>query len=158
LGGRNASMFDGDVQFVPLTKQDYWSIPLNSIFIPSATGGSGTTLTPTQTEQPAFIDSGSSIITGPKTLVDAFYAAVPGAVDGGTVDATLQGQWLVPCDTTVNAQFQFGNVTVTLAAAALHQSLSQSINSTTSSSPLCLGSLTSVNGETSYPAWIFGDR
>jgi len=151
-------MFDGDVQFVPLISQDYWSIPLNSIVVPSANGGAGTTLTPTQTEQSAIIDSGSSIITGPKRLVDAFYAAVPGAVDGRTVDPTLAGQWLVPCDTTVNAQFLFGNVTVTLAAAALHQSLSQSVNSTTSSSPLCFGALTSIAGETTYPAWIFGDR
>jgi Eukaryotic aspartyl protease len=159
LGGRNASMYNGDIQFVPVTSQDYWTVPLNSIVVPSASGGAGTTLTPTETEKSAIIDSGSSIITGPKSLVDAFYAAVDGAVDGGTVDSTLRGQWLVPCGTTVNAQFLFGNVTVTLAAPALHQALSQSVNSTTSSSgPLCLGSLTSIDGAPAYPAWIFGDR
>jgi cathepsin D len=155
LGGRNASMYDGDIQFVPITAQDYWTVPLNSILVPSANGGPGTTLTPTEIEKTAIIDSGSSIITGPKRLVDAFYAAVNGAVDGGTVDPTLRGQWLVPCGTTVNAQFLFGNVTVTLAAPALR---TQSINSTTSSGSLCFGSLTSIDGETAYPAWIFGDR
>lgn len=157
LGGRNSSMYDGEVQFVPVIAQDYWAVPLNSILVPSASGGAGTTLTPTEVEQSAIIDSGSSIITGPKRLVDAFYAAVDGAVDGGTVDPSLAGQWLVPCGTTVNAKFLFGNVTVTLAAPALHQSLSQSVNSTTSSDPLCFGSLTSIPGETTYPAWIFGD-
>ncbi|KIM26185.1 hypothetical protein M408DRAFT_46444, partial [Serendipita vermifera MAFF 305830] len=158
LGGRNASMYDGEIQFVPILAQDYWSVPLNSIVIPSASGGAGTTLTPEEAEISAIIDSGSTIITGPKRLVDAFYAAVEGAVQGETVSADLQGQWLVPCDTSVNAQFLFGNVTVTLPASVLHQSAAQSVTSPTSATQLCLGSLTSAgDGETTYPAWIFGD-
>jgi len=150
-------MFDGDVQFVPLLAQDYWSVPLNSIFVPSTTGGSGTTLTPTQEESSAIIDSGSTIITGPQRLVDAFYAAVDGAVQGETISPELQGQWFVPCGTTVNAKFTFGNVTVTLTADQLHQPQDQSPNIPSYSQPLCLGSLTSTPGEATYPAWIMGD-
>lgn len=158
LGGRNSSMYDGEVQFVPIMAQDYWAVPLNSIIVPSADGGAGTTLTLQEVEKSAIIDSGSTIITGPKRLVDAFYSAVDGSVKGETVSADLEGQYLVPCDTTVNAQFLFGNVTVTLPASVLHQAASQSVNTTTSSSPLCLGSIASAgDAETAYPAWIFGD-
>jgi len=157
LGGRNTSMFDGDVQFVPLLAQDYWTIPLNSIFIPSTTGGPGTTLTPTQEESSVAIDSGTSYILGPQRLVDAFYAAVDGAVEGGTIDPQLQGNWFVPCGTTVNANFTFGNVTVTLTAAELHRPLTQPPPVTFNSQPFCYGSLTSTGNTTTYPVWTMGD-
>jgi hypothetical protein len=150
-------MFDGDIQFVPLLEQKSWSIPLNSIFIPSTSGGPGTTLTPSQNETSAEIDSGSTITTGPESLVDAFYAAVDGAVRGETIDAAWQGYWLVPCATTVNVKFVFGNVTVTLAAATLHESETASVTSPTTGQLLCLGTLKGDGGQTSSPAWIFGD-
>ncbi|CAG8759986.1 10275_t:CDS:2, partial [Acaulospora colombiana] len=167
LGGRNTSLFTGDVTFVELLQQDYWTVPLTSIMIPSSTGGNGQTLTPTAQEATAIIDSGSTIITGPTDMVEAFYAAIPNAVKGETVDRSLEGNWVIPCDTNINPQFTFGSATVTLPASVLKEapinftSHSTSHSTTTSSQQICLGALVSSStlaGDSSQgPAWIFGD-
>jgi cathepsin D len=177
LGGRNTSLYTGDVSFVELTQQDYWTVPLTSIHIPSTTGGNGQTLTASGDEATAIIDSGSTIITGPTDMVDAFYAAIPDAVKGETVDRTLEGSWVVrtynhsprdktlikltciACDTNINAQFTFGSVTVTLPASVLKEA---PINVTSrTSTQVCLGALVSsstlAGGSSDGPAWIFGD-
>jgi cathepsin D len=90
LGGRNTSLFDGNPTFVNLLTQDYWTIPLNSIVVTS-----NTTLALTGNDAIAIIDSGSTIITGPTDTVDSFFAAVPGAVQGQTIDPRLEGEWAV---------------------------------------------------------------
>jgi len=151
LGGRNTSLFDGDPTFVNLLTQDYWNIPLNSIVVTS-----NTTLTLTGNDAAAIIDSGSTIITGPTDTVDSFFAAVPGAVQGQTIDPRLAGEWAVPCNTNVNAQFKFGNATVTLPAAALRQPVT-TFTATGSSTQYCAASIIGSQTTASSPAWIFGD-
>jgi cathepsin D len=156
LGGRNTSVIDGDVTFVPLLAQSYWLVNLNSIVVSAST-----TLTLTGANAYAAIDSGSTIITGPAALVDEFYAAVDGAIRGETVSNQLSGNWLIPCSTSVNAQFNFGNAMVILPAANLHRPTGAG-SITKGGVTYCLGSLTgaptpSQGFSLSSPAWIVGD-
>jgi cathepsin D len=156
LGGRNTSVIDGDVSFSPLISQSYWLVNLDSIVV-----SSNTTLTLTGANGYAAIDSGSTIITGPTSVVDAFYAAVDGAVRGETISRQLSGEWLVPCSTSVNAQFNFGNATVTLPAASLHEP-TEAASLTNGGVTYCLGAFTGADTPSegfslTSPAWVIGD-
>lgn len=90
LGGRNSSLFDGEVTFIPLLQQSYWTIPFESIIV-----SSNATLALTGVYASAIVDSGTTLIYGPDDVVAAFYAAIPGSRQGSTVDISLQGQYLV---------------------------------------------------------------
>lgn len=89
LGGRNQSLYDGDITFVPLTQQSSWIIPLESVSV------NGNTISISANSTGASIDSGTKLIYGPDDLVSSFYAGVPGAQQGETVDPALQGFWVV---------------------------------------------------------------
>lgn len=151
LGGRNTSLFDGDPTFVDLISQDYWTVPLNSIVVTS-----NLTINLSGADATAIIDSGSTIISGPTAVVDQFFQGVPGAVRGETVSPQLQGEWVIPCDTTVNAQFKFGAATVTMPAAELTQPIT-TLTTSGSNTQYCLGSMVGSATSASSPAWIFGD-
>jgi cathepsin D len=90
LGGRNNSLYDGEVNFLPLLEQAWWTIPFQSIVV-----NSNTQFALTGTYASAIVDSGTTLIYGPNDVVDAFYAAIPGSKTGATVDPSLQGQWVV---------------------------------------------------------------
>ncbi|KAG9032898.1 hypothetical protein FS842_004024 [Serendipita sp. 407] len=150
IGGRNTSLYDGDIKFIPISQQSYWTIPLDSIVV-----SSNTTLSMTGSYGRAIADTGTTLIAGPNEVVDAFYAAVPGAVRGETVSLQLAGFWLIPCATETNAVFNFGNnASFTLPATLLgYQYLGRY------KPGYCTGSIIGMAGSisSSYPAWIFGD-
>lgn len=52
------------------------------------------------------LDTGTSVLVLPSSLVDSIYSQVPGAVH---VNTSL-GQWALPCDGAVNVTFSFGYV------------------------------------------------
>ncbi|CAG7851455.1 SubName: Full=Related to aspartic peptidase A1-Laccaria bicolor {ECO:0000313/EMBL:CCA73596.1} [Serendipita indica DSM 11827] len=155
MGGRNSTLYDGEVQFVPLISQTYWTVQIDGVHVTDTT-----TLSLTNQYNVAIIDTGSTLILGPGEVVDEFYKAVPGAVRGTTLSPQLAGYWLIPCNTTINAKFQFSNsVTVTLPATLLgFQLVGRALPG------YCTGSiLGSSNGPyeqptpSSIPSWIFGD-
>lgn len=90
LGGRNNSLYDGDVIFLPLLEQAWWTIPFQAIVV-----NSNTELALTGTYASSIVDSGTTLIYGPDDVVNAFYAAIPGSKTGETIDPNLQGQWVV---------------------------------------------------------------
>jgi len=90
LGGRNQTLYNGDITFVPLIQQSMWVVPLESVIV-----NSNTTISISANSTGAAIDSGTKLIYGPDDLVSSFYAGVPGAQQGQTVDPLLQGFWLV---------------------------------------------------------------
>jgi len=127
LGGRNQSLYEGDITFVPLTQRSQWLIPLKSVIV------NGNTLS-LSANSSAAIDSGTKLIYGPDDVVANFFAGVPGAQQGEAVDSRLQGYWAVreyklpqpnswlfcsfcftACSTVINPQFKFSDsATVTV--------------------------------------------
>jgi cathepsin D len=95
LGGRNASLYDGDVAFVPIDKtQNYWTIPVLSLMRRGG-GGANKTVPSAPSQRFAMVDTGTTLIVGPAILVDSFFDGAPGALRGSTVDSSLNGTWLL---------------------------------------------------------------
>ena len=174
LGGRNESIYTGEISFIPINSTKFWDVPFTQITV-------SPTLNITITNSSVnVIDTGTTLIYGPSADVAAFYGGIPGAVRGETVNnATLGGVWLIrtyrpthpilshthshsatACNTALNPEFIFGNVSVTLPAAALHMPATPywmypaptgQLNTT-----YCVGGLATPNFP-SDPYWVFGD-
>lgn len=101
------------------------------------------------------IATASTVTYGPTDTVDAFFQAISGAIRGETVNNTLQGLWLVPCNTNINAQFKFGAATVTMPAAELTVP-GPAITKSGSSTEYCIGGLVGTEVVANEPAWVIG--
>jgi len=98
LGAVNSSFYQGDINYVPITAQLYWTVILQGLSV----GGSSISL---PSNQEAVIDSGTSLIGAPNDIVRNFYASIPNAreVSGS------QGFWEYPCDASnLGIQLTFG--------------------------------------------------
>jgi len=81
LGGLNPAHYKGNVTYVDLNHETYWSIPLGGL---SVNGDSYTTATN------AIVDTGTSLLAGPAADVAKLAAAV-GA------KALMKGEYSIPC-------------------------------------------------------------
>jgi len=81
IGGIDASHYTGDLMWEPLTSETYWEINMKSFEM----GGK-----PITTNLKAVLDTGTSILAGPKADVDAIAKSV-GA------HKFLNGEWTIPC-------------------------------------------------------------
>ncbi|PVG04924.1 acid protease [Serendipita vermifera] len=104
LGGRNATLYDGDINFIPILDNIWWTVPFQSIVV-----SSNTTLNLSGDYGAAVVDTGTTLILGPDEVVNAFYQAIPGTLPAGRIDPELDGFWAIPCDTTVNPDFRFSD-------------------------------------------------
>ncbi|KAL1407503.1 hypothetical protein Q8F55_006936 [Vanrija albida] len=104
LGGLNTSLYTGQVTYYDATVEQWWQIALHSYTLngrETVLGAGAGVL--------AVIDSGATGIYMPQAYVDAFYAAIPGAVP--VTDAKTgrpSGEYAVPCSTKVPVLFRFG--------------------------------------------------
>jgi cathepsin D len=95
LGGRNASLYDGEIAFVPIDKtHNFWTIPILSLMRHGG-GGTNKTVPPAPSQKFAMVDTGTTLIIGPAIAVDSFFEGAPGALRGMTVDGSLNGTWLL---------------------------------------------------------------
>ncbi|KAK4055320.1 hypothetical protein OIV83_000603 [Microbotryomycetes sp. JL201] len=71
IGGVNSSLFEGEINWIPLTSQTYWEIQIDAISIDSV---------PIELElTPVAIDTGTSLIGVPPEAAQAIYARIPGS-------------------------------------------------------------------------------
>ena len=89
IGGTNSSLYTGDINFINLTQAQYWMIPMTSIHV----GTQAITLT--ASNQNAVIDTGTTLIGGPRTILDSLYSQVPGAAQGSSLSSSLADYYLV---------------------------------------------------------------
>jgi len=82
LGGLNPDHYSGNISYVPLNHETYWSIPLEGMTV---SGNSYTTATN------AIVDTGTSLLAGPAADVAKLAKAV-----GAT--ALMKGEYSIPCD------------------------------------------------------------
>jgi len=75
FGGVNPKYFDGQIKYYPLISETYWVIAMDSFVINGTVINAGK----------GIIDSGTSLIVGPKAIIDQINAQI------GTVDATCTG-------------------------------------------------------------------
>jgi len=82
FGGIEASHYTGDISYVPLSEETYWAVKLDGMAI------KGTSVTKVTK---AIVDSGTSLLAGPKDEVAAI-AKLVGATP------FLHGEFLIKCD------------------------------------------------------------
>ncbi|CAE6449784.1 unnamed protein product [Rhizoctonia solani] len=90
LGGTNEALYTGDIEFISLSyasNPTFWAIPIQTITVNgndvSAAGSSASSAL-------AAIDTATTLIGGPASIVGNLYAAIPGAQRGQGV---LEGFW-----------------------------------------------------------------
>ncbi|KAG6374739.1 aspartic peptidase domain-containing protein [Boletus reticuloceps] len=110
MGFLNSSLYTGSIDYQDLvTPLGFWTLPLTKLTI------QGTTVPlPSGSASRAAIDTGTSLIGGPASVLQNIYAQIPGS-QPGTGD--WQGYWTYPCNTTVNLTISFGGPSCTCVGA-----------------------------------------
>jgi cathepsin D len=90
IGGTNSSLYTGNINFISLTQAQYWMIPMTSI---NLQGGQSIALS--GSNQNAVIDTGTTLIGGPQTVLDQLYSQISGAVRGSQLSTSLADYYLI---------------------------------------------------------------
>lgn len=153
MGGTNSSLYDGSINFVNLVKAQYWTVPLSGLGV-----STGNTIELSGSTANAAIDTGTTLIGGPSSVLDQFYAQIPGSARGTQVDSSLQDYYVIPCDANVQPTLTFGGQTYTMTASDL-------IGGTVSNS-YCLGAFFILDlsagsdpipgAQSQVPTWVIG--
>ncbi|CAG8678550.1 16552_t:CDS:2, partial [Acaulospora colombiana] len=152
MGGTNSSLYNGEINYTSLTRAQYWTIPMTSLGLVN-----GESISLSGSTANAAIDTGTTLIGGPSSVLDQFYAQIPGATRGSSLDPNLEDYYLIPCDTNAQAALTFGGVTYTMTASDLIGG--------SYSNGACLGAFFSLNlgsgsspipSSSSFPTWVVG--
>jgi len=82
LCGLDANHYTGDLLYVPVTRKAYWQFTVDSVEVNAEKFS---------TDFEAIADTGTSLITGPKEIVDKLNRAV------GADQNPMNGQWMIDC-------------------------------------------------------------
>lgn len=139
LGGTNTSLYQGDISYNSLLEELYWMVRLGAI------GTMGANV-PLNGLTRAAIDTGTTLIGGPDSVVQQLYANIANSRSQGN------GYYSFPCSSSVDATLTFGNQQYTIpstdfVAGTLDQSGSQ-----------CLGAFFGLGSSSQTDLqWIVGD-
>ena len=146
LGVLDDQQYSGDIAWAPMARGygskgvGYWALNLEDLSVNGEHIDLGT-------HSVAAIDTGTTLIGGPKFAMDRIHAKIPGAQRYNRVPE----YYVFPCDTDAKVDLTFGNHTWTLKTEDL---ISQRL-----SRRVCLSSLfaMSTRSGSRMPAWIVGD-
>lgn len=142
LGGRNSSLYQGDINWSDVVSKGYWLITLGGV----STQGKVLDL---DDLNKAVIDTGTTLTAGPADIIEQFYADIEGASE----ISGAAGYYQFPCSTNVNATLTFGNQEYVLNSTAF------AVSEVTQDGSYCMGSFFSL-GQVSTQStlqWIIGD-
>lgn len=147
LGGINSTLYQGNINYVGLKSQTYWLIAIDSVSI------NGRVLPGSQSNAVA-IDTGTSLIGAPTSVVTAVYAQIQGAK---AATGSYEGYYQFPCSANPSFTLTFGGQAYTIAPDDFN------VGAIDVSGTMCLGSVFAVDSNSSTsksstsPAWIIGD-
>ncbi|KAJ9093926.1 hypothetical protein QFC19_008160 [Naganishia cerealis] len=144
FGELDSSVYTGDVTYVSVAdnKQAYWNIPIAGISSQGTTVSLGSSVN-------AAIDTGTTLIGGPASIVAAIYAAIPGSQ---AMTGSYAGYYEYPCSTAISFKMTFGTFTVEITQADFN------IGSFGVDGSMCIGGVYVQSlSSTSSIQWIVGD-
>lgn len=102
IGGVNQSLYQGEIEFIdiPAGREGFWGIPMTSIVV------QGNNVPVPSAQSFAAIDTGTTLVGGPASMIAAIFAQIPGSFPGS---GDLEGFYVYPCDTEVTVQLGFGS-------------------------------------------------
>jgi hypothetical protein len=138
LGGVDKTLFKGDIQYVPLTHENYWQIKMDGVIFEyrNLCGDEGCK---------AIVDSGTSMITGPTELVNKINGQL------GCIISGSECSWLHCPDysTLPNLEFQLNGVSYVLSPKEYIMETGGA----------CISALMGMDiQEPVGPLWILGDK
>ncbi|KAF8877366.1 aspartic peptidase domain-containing protein [Infundibulicybe gibba] len=149
LGGTNATLFQGGIDFVdmPPTSQ---SNPMWSLIMTCKFQGKPVSITPGES---ALIDSGMTQISGPAGDVKRIWSMVPGS------QRLSDGIWVFPCATEVSISLSFGGKLWPINPVDINVNPVEPAYSPDPSKSLCYGAIlesTKMGNKPGDPGWIIG--
>ncbi|KFW79385.1 Cathepsin D [Manacus vitellinus] len=141
LGGTDPKYYTGEFNWMNVTRKAYWQIHMDSLQV-----GNGTTVCDGGCE--AIVDTGTSLITGPKTEVKQIQKAI-GA------KPLIKGEYLVPCDKVPTLPI----ITITLGGKPYDLTGEQYILQVSSGGQtVCMSGFSGLDiPPPGGPLWILGD-
>jgi len=153
LGGTDTTLYKGAIEFQNLATTSgtdtYWLLPVSSITV------QGKSIpVPAGTAANAAIDTGTTLIGAPTTVVQAVYAAIPGsqALTGQNL-----GFYIFPCATQVQVSVAYGGTSWPINPSdMIFQPVAPNSN-------MCVGSIfdltagTSLGTNSGAPSYVMGD-
>ncbi|EMD41037.1 hypothetical protein CERSUDRAFT_111607 [Gelatoporia subvermispora B] len=139
LGGTDSSLFKGSIEYHTLSSSNgFWQIGGASAIV------NGTTVT---SGFQTIIDSGTTIMYGPPSDVQTFYAAIPGSA----VFDQNSGYYSYPCNSTPAVAFSWGGQQWPMTSANFN------LGETAEGSGQCVGALAGQDLGLGSNVWLFGD-
>ncbi|KAI6002894.1 aspartic peptidase domain-containing protein [Pisolithus albus] len=152
LGGTNTSLYTGDIEYINLpsgSTPSYWLQQVSTVTV------QGKTIQISSSQGLAAIDTGTTLIGAPTSIVSEIWSAVPGAE---ALTGEYAGMYAFPCTTTVTASISFGGTDWPISSDDMNLG-EVSINS--AGTPMCVGGIfdigSTVGTGSGVPSWIVGD-
>lgn len=154
LGGMNDTLYDGEISFVPVLNERFWSISMQGLHVVGQN-------VPMTAPQMAAIDTGTTLIGGPDDVVSALYAKI----NGSQQIPDSPGYYAYPCNADLKVTLAFGGKAYEITAvdfkvqvldpAELGEQTDGGINAAEAK---CLGAIFSLGPSSpSGVQWIIGD-
>jgi len=155
FGGRNTSLFTGDVESLPITGDaaendapTFWLLTLSSMVL------GGKKIPVTSSTALSAIDTGTTLIGGPTADVAALWATVPGSAQ---MTGQMAGFYSFPCTTDLELSMAFGGQSWPIKSSDMNLGL------VSRGSTQCLGGVFDLTAGSSVtpgggnPSWVVGD-
>ncbi|KAH9917408.1 acid protease [Epithele typhae] len=139
LGGTNNALYSGSIEYHDVdSSQGFWQLSGASALV----GGNAAV-----DNFETIIDSGTTLMYGPPSAVQTFYAAISGS---GEYDSS-QGEYYYSCDSPPNVAFSWGGQDWTITDANFN------LGETESGSGKCIGALIGQDIGLGDNVWLLGD-
>ncbi|WWD21491.1 hypothetical protein CI109_105977 [Kwoniella shandongensis] len=143
FGYLDSSLYSGSVTYVAVgSNAQYWQIPIDSISMQGSSislGGS----------KMAAIDTGTTLIGGPESIIASIYAAIPGSK---RMTGSYASYYEYPCTTSVNFEIKFGGFNIKVTDQDFN------LGKYSSDTSMCTGAAYVQSLSSSSPVqWIVGD-
>lgn len=141
LGGTNSSLYQGDINWCNVISKSYWLITLGGVTVSNQTINIGST-------EKAAIDTGTTLIGGPDSVVKDLYSRISGA----SAISGANGYYQFPCSTEVSTTMTFGDQKYSISSDQFN------VAQVDSSGTYCMGAFFSIGSTSSSTLqWIVGD-
>ncbi|KAI9573802.1 acid protease [Boletus coccyginus] len=142
MGWLNTSLYTGDIDWQNLvTTPSFWVLTLERLTVQ----GYDMSLS-SGFQSWAAIDTGTTLIGGPPSVIQNIYAQIPGSQSG---TGNWEGYWTYPCNTKVSVSMSFGGPSWPVSPSDFQL--------TSIGSNKCVGAFFSIDTGGSTPSWIVGD-